>query len=77
MTRLGALALAVVASRREGVSDRGTASPTASPSEPRPAHNWSEEDDELVVVHAGEVRFDPELECRQPDLLESGDRRLG
>ena len=33
--------------------------------------------DELVVAPEGEVGVDPELERRQPDLLEPGDRRLG
>ena len=33
--------------------------------------------DELVVAPEREVRVDPELDRRQPDLLEPGDRRLG
>lgn len=33
--------------------------------------------DELVVTAENEVGLDPELDSRQPDLLETGDRGLG
>ena len=33
--------------------------------------------DELVVAPEQQVGVDPELDRRQPDLLEPGDRRLG